>query len=72
MSTVAERIPTGVKGLDELIEGGLIPGRVYLITGPPGSGKTTLACNFFWKGLEEEKKEHTFHSFISPKKLLKI
>lgn len=56
MSTVAERIPTGVKGLDELIEGGLIPGRVYLITGPPGSGKTTFGMQFLLEGARRGEK----------------
>ncbi len=50
------RISTGVKGLDELIEGGLIPGRVYLVTGPPGSGKTTLAFHFLLEGARRGEK----------------
>lgn len=38
--------PTGVPGLDELIGGGLPAGRLYLLEGEPGSGKTTLALQF--------------------------
>lgn len=45
-----ERISTGVKGFDKLVEGGLIPGKVYLIVGPPGSGKTTFAMQFLLEG----------------------
>ncbi|ASJ01645.1 recombinase [Thermococcus gorgonarius] len=45
-----ERISTGVKGLDDLIEGGLVRGKVYLVTGPPGSGKTTLGMHFLMEG----------------------
>lgn len=37
------RTPTGVPGLDGLIEGGFPQGGIYLIAGPPGSGKTILA-----------------------------
>lgn len=45
-----ERIPTGVPGLDELIEGGLPKGRITLITGAAGSGKTTLGMQFLHNG----------------------
>ena len=37
-----EVVPTGVVGLDEVLDGGLHPGNFYLVAGPPGSGKTTL------------------------------
>lgn len=45
-----ERVPTGVPGLDELIEGGLPKGRITLITGAAGSGKTTLGMQFLHNG----------------------
>ena len=36
-------IPTGFKALDERLDGGLHPGRLHLVAGPPGVGKTTFA-----------------------------
>ncbi|MDB4957125.1 MAG: kaiC 2 [Myxococcales bacterium] len=42
-TAVTRRVPTGVAGFDVLIEGGLLAGGVYIIKGPPGSGKTILA-----------------------------
>ena len=35
-----ERLPTGIAGIDSILQGGLFPGGVYLVSGPPGSGKT--------------------------------
>ncbi|HEX3764623.1 MAG TPA: ATPase domain-containing protein [Kofleriaceae bacterium] len=36
------RISTGVPGLDTILNGGLFKGGVYIVEGPPGSGKTIL------------------------------
>src|ERR1700684_3158255 len=46
-----DRISTGVDGLDEVLFGGLIDGRTYLISGPPGTGKTTLGWHFLARGI---------------------
>jgi len=37
------RVPTGVPGLDTILNGGLLQGGVYIVQGTPGTGKTTLA-----------------------------
>ena len=39
----AERRPTGIEGLDRILEGGLLVAGVYIVQGPPGAGKTILA-----------------------------
>lgn len=44
------RKKTGVAGFDELVQGGLIENRVYLLSGPPGSGKTTFGIQFLAYG----------------------
>jgi len=41
---------TGISGLDDVLNGGLARGRLYLIEGVPGSGKTTLAMQFLIEG----------------------
>jgi circadian clock protein KaiC len=41
-----QRLSTGVDGLDEILRGGLITQRSYLIRGGPGQGKTTLGLHF--------------------------
>ncbi|WP_297499832.1 ATPase domain-containing protein [Thermococcus sp.] len=45
------RVSTGVLGLDKMLNGGLIAGRVYLVKGSPGTGKTTLAMHFAMEGV---------------------
>jgi circadian clock protein KaiC len=36
------RVPSGVKGLDEILRGGFFGGGLYIVEGPPGVGKTIL------------------------------
>jgi circadian clock protein KaiC len=43
-------IGTGIEGLDQILEGGLTPERLYLVEGNPGSGKTTLGLQFLLEG----------------------
>jgi len=45
-----DQIPTGIKGLDEVLHGGLPKGRTILVVGSPGSGKTTFAMQFLASG----------------------
>jgi circadian clock protein KaiC len=45
-SAAVSRLSTGNRGLDEIMEGGFVPGRLYLLEGAPGTGKTTIAMQF--------------------------
>jgi len=47
------RLKTGISGFDQITRGGLVPSRLYLIKGSPGSGKTTLGLQFLLEGLRE-------------------
>ena len=51
-----QRAQTGISGLDEILCGGLIPQRLYLIDGNPGAGKTTLALQFLLEGIRAGEK----------------
>lgn len=46
-------MPTGVTGLDEMISGGFPKGRVILVVGGPGAGKTILSSQFLYKGITD-------------------
>src|SRR3954469_12584791 len=45
-----EKANFGVVGLDEITGGGLARGRLYLLEGSPGTGKTTIATQFLLAG----------------------
>jgi circadian clock protein KaiC len=45
-----DRVPTGINGLDDIIEGGLPRGFCYAIVGGPGTGKTTFGVQFICVG----------------------
>ena len=47
------KLSTGTAGLDAILGGGIDPGRVYLIEGTPGAGKTTLALSFLLEGVRQ-------------------
>lgn len=46
----SNRLSSGVSGLDEILYGGYIPNRTYLVRGGPGAGKTTLGMHFLTAG----------------------
>jgi circadian clock protein KaiC len=39
----SKRVPSGIKGLDTVLNGGFLESGVYIFVGPPGAGKTILA-----------------------------
>ena len=51
MKKSVARTPTGVPGLDEILGGGFPQGRVLLILGEPGAGKTILCSQFLVNGV---------------------
>lgn len=51
-----EKIRTGVPGLDDMLDGGLIPGRAYIVSGASGTGKTTLAMQFLLEGAKNGER----------------
>ncbi len=53
---MVSRIPTGISGMDNLIEGGIPYNSAVTVTGATGCGKTILASQFIAEGIA--RKEH--------------
>jgi len=66
MMSESERVKTGIKGLDELIEGGLPRGYGFLLLGGPGTGKTTFGVQYLYKGLTEYGENGMYVTFDEP------
>ena len=50
MSKTNDKANFGVGGLDDITVGGLARGRLFLLEGSPGTGKTTIATQFLMAG----------------------
>jgi circadian clock protein KaiC len=50
VSELTEKAAFGVGGLDDITAGGLARGRLFLLEGSPGTGKTTIATQFLMAG----------------------
>lgn len=59
----AHKCPTGIKGFDQITEGGLPKDRITLICGSAGSGKTLWGIDFLVKGATEFDEPGVFISF---------
>jgi circadian clock protein KaiC len=52
MTSYKNLISSGIEGMDDVLHGGWPEGRMYLIEGDPGTGKTTIGLQFLLDGLE--------------------
>jgi len=57
------KCPTGIKGFDEITEGGLPKNRISLICGSTGSGKTLFGIDFLINGVINYNEPGIFMSF---------
>ena len=67
-----EIIRFGVPGLDEVIDAGIPPKTLFLVEGPPGSGKTTLALQFLLHGARNGETSLLVSNAESPEQLKRI
>ncbi|MBA3709250.1 MAG: circadian clock protein KaiC [Planctomycetes bacterium] len=60
---LAQKCPTGIKGFDQIAEGGLPRNRATLVCGGAGSGKTLWGIDFLVKGATLHREPGIFMSF---------
>ena len=63
----SENVPSGIAGLDDLLGGGYPRGRVILVTGGPGSGKTLMGMQFLIDGIQRFDERGVFVSLEESK-----
>ena len=58
-----DRVRTGIKGLDEMVNGGLLPETANLVEVAPGTGKSTLGMQFIYNGITQFNEPGLIMSF---------
>lgn len=54
---------TGIKGFDELLRGGIPRGKIILLSGTPGTGKTIFALQYLYNGAKKYNEKGLYVSF---------
>lgn len=63
VSVLTDRAPTGIAGLDYMIEGGFPKGSLILLAGSAGSGKTIASAHFLYHGAKNLNETGVYVSF---------
>ncbi|MBW2966527.1 AAA family ATPase [Candidatus Woesearchaeota archaeon] len=57
------KIETGIKGFDKLVEGGFPKGKTILLSGTPGTGKTIFALQYLYNGATKFNEKGLYITF---------
>ena len=58
-----DKVKTGIKGFDKLVEGGFPRGKIILLSGTPGTCKTIFALQFLYNGATQFNEKGLYISF---------
>ncbi len=61
------KVPTGIAGLDDLMNGGFPENTVNLVTGPAGSAKSLLGMTFVYHGVKELNEPGIYITLEEPR-----
>jgi circadian clock protein KaiC len=64
------RVEFGIRGLDAMLHGGLVPGGSTAVLGAAGSGKTLIAAKFLEEGLRAGERGIFFGFYEAPERLV--
>lgn len=64
------KISTGIKGLDEILDGGVLQASSYLIVGSAGTGKTLLSLQFLSE-CAKRKMKCLYITFAEPEEIIR-
>jgi circadian clock protein KaiC len=68
----SDLVKTGIKGLDDILFGGIPRGNVSLVAGTAGTGKTTLGVEFVYRGARQFDEPGVIVLFeVAPDKLIR-
>lgn len=65
-----KRVSTGILGLDGMLGGGFLEGRIVLVKGGPGSGKTVFSIQYIMDGVKKGERG-VYVTLEEPFKLIK-
>lgn len=65
------RTNTGIEGLDAMLNGGLPSGRIILVSGSTGTGKTSLGMQFIYNGIKKFNEPGLYMTFEQDKSHIK-
>lgn len=66
MASIA-KLQTGINGLDSILDGGFPEGRVIVVLGEPGAGKTILCSQYLYYGAAHNGEKTIFMGMNEPK-----